>query len=189
MGTERITARILSDAEAEARAIVEEAENKAAKLFAEASARADKARKETEADVEAKRKSILEKRAADARLDSAKMLLKEKRKVVDAVYDEAHSRLLELPKEDALRLIGRLLNGYAEEGDEIVFAKNFPYAAEVEILPVVKEKKLRVCENAEAFSGGIRLIGKISDKDLSYGALLIADRDEHQAELARELFK
>jgi hypothetical protein len=53
----------------------------------------------------------------------------------------------------------------------------------------VAEKGLTVAEKTEDFSGGIRLRGKISDKDLSYGALLLADREENQAKIAAELFK
>jgi vacuolar-type H+-ATPase subunit E/Vma4 len=189
MGTEQITKRILSDAEAEALAIVADAEKKAEKLLSDASLRAEETRKTIEAEVAEKRRAILEKRAADARLDCAKALLGEKRKVVETVYDEAHSRLLELPKEDAVALVERLLCAYAEAGDEIVFDKYFPYAAEVKILPVVKEKDLRIAKESQEIGGGLRLIGKVSDKDLSFKALILADRDENQASLARELFK
>ena len=189
MGTQQIVERILSDAEAEARAIVEEAESKAAKLLAGSASRAEKGRRETEADVEAKRESILEKKAAVARLDGAKLLLAEKRKVIDAIYAEALRRLLTLEKEDALKLSERLLEAYAENGDEIWFAENFRFAAEVELLPVVKERSLRISPQSLPLDGGMRLKGRTSDKDLSYGALLAADRDEYQAEIARKLFK
>ena len=36
---------------------------------------------------------------------------------------------------------------------------------------------------------GLRLQGKTCDKDLSYGALLLADRDEYQSALAEKLFR
>ena len=189
MSTQVLVERILADAKTEADAIVAEAEAKAEKIIAEATARAEKYRQATEAEVGEKCKSILEKRAAAARLDSAKVLLREKRRVLDAIYDEALSRLLELSKEESVKLIASLLACYAEEGDEIVFAKNFPYASEVKLLPIVAEKGLIVAEKTEDFSGGIRLRGKISDKDLSYGALLFADREENQAKIAAELFK
>ena len=189
MSKQEIVERILSDAQAEAHTLVGEAESKAAKLLAEASVRAEVMRKEAEAESEEKRRVILEKRAADARLDSAKLLLAEKRKVVDAVYDEALSRLLELSKEDTLRLAERLLTTYAEKGDEIVFARNFRYVSEVEILPIVKEKGLKLAPESAEIDGGFRLKGTVSDKDLSYGALLAADRERYQAELAREIFK
>jgi len=189
MSKEQVVQRILSDAEAEAQAIVQEAENKAAKLLADASARVQQSRKETEKEMLEKRKGILEKRAADARLDSAKLLLREKRRVLDTVYDEAHSRLLELSKEDTLALAQRLLVAYAEDGDEIVFAANFPYQAEVAQFPIVQEKNLKIADYTQELSGGFRLIGEDAEKDLTYGALLKADREENQAQLAKELFK
>lgn len=189
MGTQQLVDRILSDARAEAQTIVEEAENKAAKLLAEASLRAESLRQATEEETAAKRKTILEKRAADARLEGAKLFLKEKRKVIDAVYDEALSRLLELSKEDCLHLIDTLLSQNAEEGDTILFADNFPYTDEAKLLPIVKEKKLTLSPETLPIDGGLRLRGEISDKDLSFGALLKADREENQAALAKEIFK
>ena len=189
MGTEQIVNKILFDAKEGAAAIIADAESKAAKLLADASLRAESLRATTETEVAEKRKSILEKRAADARLDGAKLLLKEKRKVLDAVYDEALGRLLESSKEEQIRLIDTLLKAYAEEGDEVCFANNFRYAEEVKILPIVKEKKLVFAKEGVALDGGLRLRGKISDKDLSFGALLAADRENYQAELAAKIFK
>ena len=189
MGTEQIVNKILSDAKETAAGIVADAENKAAKLLADASLRAESLREETQTEVVEKRKSILEKRAADARLDGSKLLLKEKRKVLDAVYDEALGRLLEASKEEQIRLMENLLEAYAEEGDEVCFAKNFQFAEEVKILPIVEEKKLVFAKECVALDGGLRLRGKISDKDLSFGALLAADREAYQAELAAKIFK
>ena len=189
MGMQNIVDKILSDANAEALSIVAEAESKAAKLLADASSRAEKARRETEADVRQKTESIFEKKAADARLESAKLHLKEKRKTVDRVYALALDRLIALEKEDCLRLVTAILEKYAEKGDELFFAENFKYADEARILPVVKEKELKISETRLPLDGGVKLVGEIADKDLSYGALLAADREEYQAELARELFK
>lgn len=189
MSVLEIKERILADAKTEAETIIKEAEVKAEKLLADASLRAQKLREETEHEVAEKRKSIQEKRAADARLESAKILLGEKRKVVDAVYDEALSRLLELSEEDAMRLAERLLTLYAEKGDEVVFAENFRWQEQVKLLPIVKTLGLRFCEKTEKWSGGMVLRGVSSDKDLTYGALLTADREEYQADLARAIFK
>lgn len=189
MSTQQIVERILSDATAEADAVVAAAEAKAAKILAEATARAEKNSSDAEIEIKQKRKNIFEKREADARLECSKILLKEKRKVVDAVYDEALSRLLELSKEDCLHLTESLLKAYAEKGDELFFAANFPYKADVEILPVIKEKEIKIAAETLPLDGGMRLKGVTSDKDLSFGALLAADREEYQSELAKNLFQ
>ncbi len=189
MSTQRIVERILSDAHAEAQAILEEAKAKAAKIVADASLRAEKARLETEAEVQEKRNSIFEKQAANARLDSAKALLGEKRKVIDLIYTQALGRLQDLSEEDCLKLSNALLEAYAEKGDELCFAKKFPYKAEVAALPIVAERALTIAQDDAAVSGGFVLKGEKSDKDLSYSTLLAVDRDAYQAALAAEIFK
>lgn len=189
MSVLEIKERILADAHAEAENIVSEAQTKAETLLAQASLRAQNLREETEREVAQKRKAVQEKREADARLESAKILLGEKRKVIDAVYDEALSKLLELSKEDTLRLAERLLTSFAEKGDEVVFAENFRYQEQVKILPIAKELGLSFAEKTKKLSGGMFLRGVSSDKDLTYGALLKADREENQSQLAREIFK
>lgn len=189
MGKEAIVERILSDANAEAEAILKDAEEKAAAVVADASARAEKGRRESEAEVKEKTKSIFERKAAAARLDSAKILLGEKRRVIDTIYARASERLTALSEEDCLKLTERLLKSYAEEGDEIFFAANYPYVSAAARLPVVQEKNLKISSEKAETDGGFLLRGASSDKDLSYGALLAADREEHQAEIAAQLFK
>ena len=189
MSTQQIIERIRADALDEAQAIVAEAEEKAAKLRKEAEERIAAMEKETCAEAEERRAVVLDKKAAAARLDSAKLLLKEKRKVIDAVYDEALSRLMDLNKEDSVALISRLLETYAEQGDEVYFSKHFAYEEEVKLLPVFEEKNLRMSSEKLSMEGGVRLKGEKADKDLSYVALLQADREEYQAELAKKIFR
>lgn len=188
MGREEILSRILSDAEAEAAEIVRAAEQRAAEIVraAEDSLAADRAAAEEEARERARR--IKEGRAATARLDGAKVLLAEKRRVIDGIYLRALSSLLALEKHESLLLLGRLLEENAEEGDEVVFAENFPYAEEAKGLPVVKKKNLTVSGERLPIKGGCILRGKVCDTDLSYSALLAADREEHQAEIALAVF-
>ena len=189
MSTQSIVERILSDAEKEAEAIVNAAEKNAAAILAEASSRAEIARRAVEAESKVRAESILEKKSADARLECAKILLKEKRKVLDAVYALALQRLLALDKETCIRLYETLLTEYAETGDTVCFADSFKYEKEVSILPIVEQKGLNISAERLAIAGGMRLIGKVSDKDLSFEALLATDKENFQAELAKSLFK
>lgn len=189
MSKEAIVERILSDAGAEAEEIIKAAEEKAAAFVAEASVRAEKGRRDSESEVKKKAESIFERKAATARLDCAKILLSEKRRVIDAIYKEALDKLVALSEEECLALTDKLLKEYAENGDEIFFAENYSYEAAAARLPVIAEKNLTVSPRRIDIDGGLRLRGVSSDKDLSYGALLAADRDEYQAEMAAEIFK
>ncbi len=188
MSKEAILERIISDAQAAADATVAEAEGRAAEIIAEAEARAARDRQGTSAIIAERSKAIADGKAAAARLDAAKVMLAAKRGVIDAVYARALEKLKALPQKDAVRLAEGLLLSYAEDGDELVFATNFAYKAQVLKLAVVVEKNLKNSGKTADIDGGFILIGKNSDKDLSYGALLALDREERQAEIAAKLF-
>lgn len=188
MNEQAIVDRIISDAEEEARAIIAEAEERAKATVAEANARAERNRQGTEAEVKAKAQSISDGKAAAARLDGAKILLGEKRGVIDEIYARALDKLLNLSERETLFLCTRLLDEHAEEGDELVFADNFRFAQAVSALAIVKERKLKVSARHAAVDGGFMLCGKNSDKNLSYGAILAMDREEKQADIASVIF-
>ncbi len=188
MSKEAILERIISDAQAAADATVAEAEGRAAEIIAEAEARAARDRQGTSAIIAERSKAIADGKAAAARLDAAKVMLAAKRGVIDEVYARALEKLKALPQKDAVRLAEGLLLSYAEDGDELVFATNFAYKAQVLKLAVVAEKNLKNSGKTADIDGGFILIGKNSDKDLSYGALLALDREERQAEIAAKLF-
>lgn len=188
MSKEDIVNRILSDAEAEEREILSSASARAEEIIAAASSRADKARAEAQAEADVRAKRITDGMAASARLDSAKILLAEKRRVIDGIYARALEKLLALSERDTLKFLEKLLIEHAEEGDEIVFAKNFAYAKGAAALPVVKERRLKISAGCAQIAGGCLLHGALCDKDLSYEALLNADKEEYQAEIAAKLF-
>lgn len=188
MSEQAIVEKIIADAEKEAQAIIAAAEKKAEATIAAANARAERRMQGEKTAADKKAESILEGKAATARLDCAKIMLGEKRAVIDEVYARALKSIQEIGKAEAAHLFGRLLTDYAEEGDEIVFAENFRFAADVAKLGVVKEKKLKVSAKKADIDGGCLLIGKSSDKNLSLGALLSADREENQATIASQIF-
>lgn len=188
MGREEIVARVLSDAEKEADGIVADAKKRAEEIISAANAEFDREIGEAETEAYARAKLITDGKAAAARLDSQKVLLAEKRRVIDGVYYRALAQLLCLNKHESVALAEKLLREHAAEGDEIVFAENFAYAEDVKALPVIKEKKLTVSGERPKLSGGFLLRGKTCDKDITYAAILEADREEHQAEIAVALF-
>lgn len=188
MGIENVVARIISDAESAADNAVSAAEKRAAEIVAEAEKQAGRARIGTEAEVNAKCKALSDGMLAQSRLDGAKQLLAQKRRVIDSVYARVREKLNKLPKQEILKLSARLLEQYAEEGDEIAFAPDFAYAKDVAALDEVKSKKLKVKPNDAKVDGGFVLRGKKADKDLSFGSLIAADREEYQSELALKIF-
>lgn len=188
MGQEEIVNAILADAEEDARKIVAQAEEAAAAVRQAAESEAEKLIAETQAQTAMRAKAIADGKAATARLDGAKILLAEKRRVIASVYARAYEQLLALGEKECLALYGRLLEEYAREGDEIVIAPNFRYRAALEKLAVVGKRKLKIVPEGTA-EGGFFLRGKNADVDLTYAALLAQDREEHQSEIAYAIFR
>lgn len=189
MGVQDLVDRILSDAEAESQEIIAEAEKTAARILEEARARAESEMEKTKLSAEAKSKSIAETKAASARLDGGKILLSEKRGVIDDVYAEAAKRLAAMDKKDCLAFFKNLLEKYAEKGDEVVLAEKFPYTSDLAKFDVIKDRKLKLVFGGAKISGGFILRGKNSDRDLSIEALIAADRAQNEAEVAAQLLK
>lgn len=193
MSVESIVERIRSDGKTEAEAILAAGKRKAEETENGAKAEAERLRRETESDVEKRAAAVAAHFAATARLDVKKIMLAARKKAVENVYAEAKKRLIDLGEEETLALFNRLLCLYAEEGDAVIFADGFRYTEGVKLLPVFAEKKLKAVADGAAFAGvkidgGLYLAGKTADKDLSFDALLKADREENESRIAAELF-
>lgn len=193
MSVESIVERIRSDGKTEAEAILAAEKRKAEETENGAKAEAERLRRETESDVEKRAAAVAAHFAATARLDVKKIMLAARKKAVENVYAEAKKRLIDLGEEETLALFNRLLCLYAEEGDAVIFADGFRYTEGVKLLPVFAEKKLKAVSDGAAFAGvkidgGLYLAGKTADKDLSFDALLKADREENESRIAAELF-
>lgn len=193
MSVESIVERIRSDGKTEAEAILAAGKRKAEETENGAKAEAERLRRETESDVEKRAAAVAAHFAATARLDVKKIMLAARKKAVENVYAEAKKRLIDLGEEETLTLFNRLLCLYAEEGDAVIFADGFRYTEGVKLLPVFAEKKLKAVSDGAAFAGvkidgGLYLAGTTADKDLSFDALLKADREENESRIAAELF-
>lgn len=193
MSVESIVERIRSDGKTEAEAILAAGKRKAEETENGAKAEAERLRRETESDVEKRAAAVAAHFAATARLDVKKIMLAARKKAVENVYAEAKKRLIHLGEEETLTLFNWLLCLYAEEGDAVIFADGFRYTEGVKLLPVFAEKKLKAVSDGAAFAGvkidgGLYLAGKTADKDLSFDALLKADREENESRIAAELF-
>ncbi len=187
MSKESIVQRIISDAEAEAEKIVSDAERRAEEIVAAAKERARRNSDGTRLEAEKRAKAIADGKAATARLDCAKLELAAKRKVLDEVYSRALNGLINLGEKDSLCIAERVLKEYADDGDEILFDVSYKQAA-VAKLPIISEKSLKIAKSKGKLGGGFILKGKSCDKDVSYGAMLAADREERVADIAAQLF-
>ena len=132
---------------------------------------------------------LIERRVTLAELDKRKLLLQTKQTAIDDVISSAHKKLCALKKADYLNFVLSLIEKYAEDGDQIVLSSDKVLcASDLTGASVVKSKNLTVAEKPGAFLGGVLLVGKISDKDLTFASVLEEERERLTEKITAELF-
>jgi V/A-type H+-transporting ATPase subunit E len=192
---EQVIEKILADAKAEAEKIKKQAEEKEA---------AEQAKLDEQLSEFGKQTDIIAKKAGDekkahllaaARMDIAKQLLAEKRKILDEVFEQVRQHLENLSDEQYRKLMTKLMLGAVETGDEEVIIDKNEKRIDREFIKSINQQlapgrkgNLKLSEDRDNLGGGFILKrGKIKN-DVSVEILLAQARRELETELANELF-
>ena len=188
MDTKGIITRIISDAEEKANSIISVAEEKAKKSIDSANEWCENYKSAQQKILDAEIDDILSRRQTVAELDCRKIKLSSKQQVITEVFERVYDKLCSLPKEDYLNFLEKLLNLYAEEGDLIINSAS-KKVTEQEILSLETAKKLNLkCQNTGDFVGGIMLVNKLCDKDLTFKTIIGIQKSQLETYVATKLF-
>lgn len=114
-GLEKITGRILSDAQAEAAEVLAEAETRCRAILAEFDVRADQVRQEIGQKTAAETEGLLTRAQASAKAARQRAQENVRRERLDSVYAQALSKVRAFPPEEYLGLLCRLLTDAVRE--------------------------------------------------------------------------
>lgn len=190
-GQQKIIDKILSDATHDAGEMLSEALKKAEALVAAKQAEADA---EYDISVEEARKAgeeVVRRRLTVADLEVKKLLLSAKKQAVDEAFEESLKKLLALPKEEYTALVGSMIASAADDGDVVVISendKNVLTKAFFDKISAKIGKKLTLSDTFGNFKGGVMLLGKGVDKNLTFESELALLRDEVEPEVAKIMF-
>lgn len=189
-GKESIIARILEDADARAEVIEKTAKDAREESIKEATAWAEEYKRTQTEILDFDSANLIARRKTLADLDVKKVILSAKRRVIDKTTEKVLDNLLNLDKEKYLSLTATLIEKYAEEGDVIKLPVNSPVTEEdVSSLAVCKKRGLKVMKDRGDFVGGVKLIGEICDKDLSFKSYVGFSIENYLSETCEKLFK
>jgi V/A-type H+-transporting ATPase subunit E len=188
------------------------------KILADAKAEAEKIKKQTDANETAeqaklaeqldeykKQTEILAKKAGEdeeshilaaARMDIAKQLLAEKRKILDEVFEQAHQQLQNLPEQEYRTLCMKLMLETVETGtEEIVVDKN-ENRINQDLIDQVNQQlsskgkgELKLSDQRQDIGAGFILKRGQIKTNVSLDVLLDQARKELEIDLAKELFQ
>jgi len=191
----QVVEKILADAKAEAQKI---------KKLADANEAAEQAKLDRQLDHYRKQTEILAKKAGEdeqshilaaARMDIAKQLLADKRKILDEVFEQARQQLQNLPEHEYRSLCTKLMLDAVETGDEEVILDknekriNQDFINQVSAQLSSKGKgNLKLSDQWQDIGAGFILKRGQIKTNVSLGVLLDQARKELEIDLAKELF-
>jgi V/A-type H+-transporting ATPase subunit E len=192
---EQVVKKILADAKAEAEKIKEKAQEKETAEQAKLDEQLNAYKKQTDNIAQ---KAADDKKAhllAAARMDIAKQLLAEKRKILDEVFEQARQQIGNLPDEQYRKLMTKLMLEAVETGDEEIIVDKNERRIDHKFIQSINQQlasphkgNLKLSEDKANIGGGFILKrGKIKN-NVSVEVVLTQARKELEIELAKELF-
>lgn len=184
-GKEAIVQKITADANAQAAQCTQNAQARADAMKAEAEKAAKTKLEEGRRALETEAQERIERRETLAALDCRKQLLAARRAVIDAALSRALEAACAFPEARYLAVLERLLTQYAGEGDGVRLSAAAPVTEEsLRSLKVFSARRLRFLGKDGDFEGGMRLYGATYEADLSFRALIEAQRFELERDIA-----
>lgn len=189
-GKQAIIDKIIGDANAKAAEIAAEAQAKADDIAKEAAKAAEAVIAEGEAKKKAAYDTVIANAAVVAGLDCKKALLTAKTGLIGEVFDRA-AELLRADKKKYCDLVGRMIASAAEDGDKVRVAEADQDVLDKAFVDAVAKKckiKLTLDKEYAPVKGGVILVGKNYDKNLSLDIEFQTLREECEGEVAKVLF-
>lgn len=188
-GKDAIIRKIKEDAIIKANSTLEEGAARAKTTIDNAVRDADVYKRDNMAESYVERDEIIKRRTTVASLEVKKLVLQAKKQVVDKAFDEA-AKLIKSDEKAYKNLIERMLS-FVEDGDEIVLSEFDEKLVSDEFVEKTVNKlgkKATISEKRGSFKGGIKLVGKNTDKNLTLEAELAEFKREEESVVAQILF-
>lgn len=197
MSTDRILQKIRQEAEGEADAVISAAREKAAASAKEILDRAKETADLTEKGAVTTAEEVSRRTMQAAGLEARKNSLMSRRTVIDEAFELAGKRLLSLPEDRYEALISALVVESAETGNESIsvntadlgrYKNGLLQKLNAALEKAGKRGGLTLSAVPADIGGGLLLVGDKFDVDLSFEALIRAEREISERAAAEILF-
>ena len=195
MEAEPVIQKILADAKTEAQRIIKEAEEKESAEQAKLTSQLEEYKKQTEILADRAAKDEKSHILAAARMEIAGESLSEKIKILDEVFSRARRQLQNLPNDEYLKLIHKLMLDAVQAGNEEVIVDRNENRIDRQFIDAVNQQlgsgakgNLKLSDEKQDIGGGFILRSGRIKTNVSFDVLLNRARNELEIELAKELF-
>lgn len=190
-GIEKITGRILSDAQAEIDAVLAQAQAQADGITAKYAAEAEKAYAEAAAKgrtAAADRESHL---GSSAQMEARRLLLAAKQEMLNAAFDEAAKQLVCLSDGEMVSTLAKLAQKASVTGtEEIILNADIAQRLGEQVVRQANEKGLHLTlsQTTGDFSGGLLLSDGDVEVNCTFDTLVRLTRNDIAGDVAKVLF-
>ena len=191
-GMEKITARMKEDAARSLSELNAQTEQELRRIREESAARAEKERETAGGHAHLAAQERYERLCSAAEMETRKLTLSAKQKVLAETYDRALEILCSMPREEYLSLLVHLLKAAGGKGDEKIAlsAKDRDEMGETLVERANKELNAHYTLAGEAadIRAGLVLISEECDVNCSFEMLLALSREKTERGAAKLLF-
>jgi V/A-type H+-transporting ATPase subunit E len=195
MNADQVVDKILSEARQEAQKILDEARAKVEATQEEMRRKLADFEKETEAMAAAAAEDKRQRMLAAARMQSARDMLKAKTDLLDEVFRQVEDRIVQLPAEQYITLMVRLMTKAVETGDEDVIIGTKETRITADVIKQVNRQlgdggkgNLRLSDTRADIKGGFILSRGKVQVNASVEVLVAQLREATELEIAEKLF-
>lgn len=195
-GIDRISQRILEDAQAEAARIIEEAEQRARSIKDRKVKEVEKSNQKLHEENMAKAQERRRRMLSAAELEMKKETLAAKQQMIDEAMEKAKQAIMDMPKDEYGRVISKMLLESAQGHEEVVFSAADEERLDQSLIDQVnqelkeqgKKGELKLSPERGEFEGGFILRSGGMEINNTFGAILRMSRNHLEARLAEILF-
>lgn len=192
MSIEKITSKIISDAEAKAKVTLDAAKAECDGILAEAQTKADELVKKAEAEGLDEKEKLISRRKAVAEIDGRKIILEEKQKLISECFDKAVEKIANLEENEYVDFLVKLVESTGETDGEIIMnAKDAAKIGEKLVQEAngrISGGRITLSDKTEGISGGFLLRKGSVYINCSLEALVENAREGLAREVAEKLF-
>lgn len=193
MSIEKITSKIVSDAEADAAAVRNEAKAQCDVILREAEAKAEAIVQKAQKQGREEKAKRISRRKAVAEIDGRKLLLSEKQKLIAECFDRAADRISSMAAEEYTAFLARLVKGTGQTGGELILNRRDAEAIGPALVSAVAEavpgSRIVLSEETRDIKGGFLLKQGAVYINGTIEALMEEAREDLAGEVAEQLFQ
>lgn len=191
MMSDKLINVILDDAQKIATSTRNEGSEKAQEIINRASFDVTVSKQKAYEETNLIREDILKQAIVDANLDVKKLILATKRGILDVAFNDAMKKLLNLPKQEYLKIISSLLNN-SEDGDTVLISLKDKSVITKDFIANESKrlgKKIVLSNQYINILGGVILSNENFDKNFSFEVLMLNLRNEIETNISNQIFK